>query len=216
MSNDELQKAIDDITRDNAMPVAPEANTAANEALANEMAGAAPSKGEGVALNPLADLGQAPAPAVPETPGMPPVTPVAQEAPEPAPAATPEVPVAEATPEAANVKGIEEADAKRGEEIAPVEAFSAEQAENLAISEPKAEATEENGDDLEKIGKAAMKELYPLLEQVSLSAEEKFEICIEVAGEDPKAIAGAFEAAKRIQDEKAKAEALLKIVKFKQ
>lgn len=225
MSNDELQKAIDDITRDNAMPVAPEANAAANEALANEMAGVAPSKGEGVALNPLADLGQAPAPNVPETPGMPPVGPVqaagvpvegAQggEAQSVAPEAA-EAPVAETVQETASVQGIEEADAKRGEEIAPVEALSEEQAENLVIGEPKVEKAEASGEDLEKIGKAAMKELYPLLEQVSLSAEEKFEICMEVAGEEPKAISGAFEAAKRIQDEKTKAEALLRIVKFK-
>ena len=115
------------------------------------------------------------------------------------------------------MQGIEEADAQRGEALAPVEALSEEQAESLVIGESKAEKTETeaSGEDLEKIEKAAMKELYPLLEQVSLSAEEKFEICMEVAEEEPKAVVGAFEAAKRIQDEKVKAEALLRIVKFK-
>lgn len=217
MSNDELQKAIDDITRDNAMPVAPEVNAEANEALVNEITGGAtaPTKGEGLSLNPLADLGTAPAPTVPEAPGMPPVGGETQ-APttEVAPVETEET-AADGEKEA-EVKGIEEIDASRGEALAPVEAFSAEQADNLEIGgESGIEKTEVNGDDIEKIERAAMRELYPLLAQVSLSAEEKFEICMKVASDEPRAISGAFEAAKRIQNEKAKAEALLRIVKFK-
>ena len=102
MNNDELQKAIDDITNANAasaeaVPVDAATATAENEQLANEMAApAAPVTGAGVDLAPTTpevDLGTAPAPVVPEMPGMPPVgASVAAEAPvAPAVAPTPEV-----------------------------------------------------------------------------------------------------------------------------
>ncbi len=99
MSNDELQKAIDDITKDNAAASAVDA-AAENEQLANEIAQpSAPTTGAGVDLAPTApevDLGAAPAPAVPEMPGMPPVV-GAAEAPAPVevPAAEAATPVAE-------------------------------------------------------------------------------------------------------------------------
>ena len=99
MNNDELQKAIDDITNSNAAAEAAPATDAAvsaaeNEQLANEIAQpSAPTTGAGVDLAPVAsevDLGTAPAPVVPETPAMPP-------APE---AAVETAPVAEAVAEA--------------------------------------------------------------------------------------------------------------------
>ena len=93
MNNDELQKAIDDITNNNAaaQDAAPVVDAAAeNEQLANEMVQpSAPVTGAGVDLAPTApevDLGTAPAPAVPEMPAMPPAPEAAQEpaiAPEP-------------------------------------------------------------------------------------------------------------------------------------
>ena len=53
MNNDELQKAIDDITKETA-PAPAEPVAAETEALANEIAGAtAPTTGEGVALAPV-------------------------------------------------------------------------------------------------------------------------------------------------------------------
>ena len=65
---------------------------------------------------------------------------------------------------------------------------------------------------MEKIEKEALKELYPLLNKVSLPAEEKFDICMKVAEEDKEAIAGAFDATKEFVDETKKAEALVKIL----
>ena len=103
MNNDELQKAIDDITKDNAPAEAAPAvdATAENEQLANEVAGqTAPVTGAGVDLAPTAvpevDLGAAPAPEIPAEPSMPPmpeapVAPVAEEAPVAAPEVAPVV-----------------------------------------------------------------------------------------------------------------------------
>lgn len=84
MNNDELQKAIDDITNNNAAAEATPAvdAVAENEQLANELARpAAPVNGAGVDLVPATpnaampevEIAAAPAPVVPEMPGMPPV-----------------------------------------------------------------------------------------------------------------------------------------------
>ena len=116
MNNDELQKAIDDITNANAAPaeaapaVDAAAATAENEQLANEMAApAAPVTGAGVDLAPAApevDLGTAPAPAVPEEPAMPPVEAATEAAPAMeapvVPEAAPEVTVAPADDDTLN------------------------------------------------------------------------------------------------------------------
>lgn len=92
MSNDELQKAIDDITNNNVMAgAAPTANAAAeNEQLANELAGEAPAAAGVAEFAPA----PAPMPEVPTEPAMPPMpetVPVNAAAPEMA-----EAPVASA------------------------------------------------------------------------------------------------------------------------
>lgn len=74
MNNDELQKAIDDITRDNTAPVAPVADVPAeNEKLADELTQQMASVAPQEAAAPEVDLGAAPAPEIPDAPGMPPV-----------------------------------------------------------------------------------------------------------------------------------------------
>lgn len=195
MNNDELQKAIDDITRDSVAPAPAESDAADNEALADEMA-AAPVKGEGVTLQPTAEapaaapapapapapepvvasevnMPVAPAPVVPDTPAMPPAMPEAPVAPRPV--------VAEETVAAAEV-------------VAPAPA-------------------EINGSvDLAGVEKEALKELYPLLDKVQMDPQEKFEICMKVAQDEKSAVSGALEAAKQIADEATKAEALLEII----
>ena len=188
MNNDELQKAIDDITRDSAAPAPAETAPAENEALANEIAGA-PATGEGLTIAP------APAPEVPEAPAMPPMpeaaavpeapaAPVPEPVAEPAPAPVPEAPVAEPAPAPAPAPEIQLAHAA------------------------------EKPTDMSDIEKEALKELYPLLDKVEMSAEEKFDICMKVAEDDATAVSGALQAAKGITDEVAKANALLKIVDF--
>lgn len=82
MSNDELQKAIDDITNNNVAAGADAAvNMAAeNEQLANELAGAAPVAAEAAEFAPA----PAPMPEVPAEPAMPPMSgAVAADAPAP-------------------------------------------------------------------------------------------------------------------------------------
>ena len=76
MNNDELQKAIDDITKE-APAASTEATPVDAEALANEMVATTGGAREGVTLNPTGAAPVAPAPTVPEVPAMPPVEPVA-------------------------------------------------------------------------------------------------------------------------------------------
>ncbi len=110
MNNDELQKAIDDITKDNA-PVADVAPAADKDQLVNEIVDhasepidekpAAPSV-------PEVDLGAAPAPVIPTEPAMPPMPPM-PEAAEPAPAPEPVAPAPVAEAPADNNATLEEA-----------------------------------------------------------------------------------------------------------
>ncbi|MBQ8996577.1 hypothetical protein IJ095_00915 [Candidatus Saccharibacteria bacterium] len=182
MNNDELQKAIDDITKETA-PAPAEPVAAETEALANEIAGAtAPTTGEGVALAPVAeaapaaeapavDIPAAPAPAVPETPAMPPVA---------------EAPAAEPAP---------------AEPVAPAPA-------PVVATEPEAAAT-----GMDDIKKEALKELYPLLDKTDMTAEEKYDICMEMQSE-PDAIRNALGYAKQFTDMGKKVDALLKIYRM--
>jgi len=197
MNNDELQKAIDDITKETA---APTENVAAEaEALANEIAGVtvpsgAPTTGEGVALNPTGaaapaiEIPAAPAPEVPEAPAMPPKA---------------AAPVPEAQPSVA----------------APVEAPAAPVAEKPKMEvpetpamEPEPAASEVTG-EMADIKKEALKELYPLLDKTDMTAEEKYEICMEMQSE-PDAMRRALDYAKKFEDTDKKVDALLKIYRM--
>ena len=190
MNNDELQKAIDDITK-NDVGGGTE-GTSENEALVDEMVKGMPTTGEAPALTPVGEQAEvvepqpeAPELKIPEVGAMPPTSGEETAAVEAAPVApevsttVPEAPIT--NPAAA--------------EVNMPETFSAPEAA-----------------DLEKVEKEALKELYPLLSVVSLPADEKFEICMRVFETDKTAISGALDAAKQISDEKKKAEALLKII----
>ncbi len=199
MNNDELQKAIDDITKENA-PVAeaaPAVDTVAeNEQLANELAGATAPVAPALEAP---DFEAAPAPAVPETPGMPPMpeTPVASAPEAPAEASAPE-PVAEAAPASAPAPEPEPV-----AEAAPAVKPEIQLGNTEMIGETPAAPA---GDTLHE----AMRELYPLLDRVSMTNEEKFDICMQV--EDAQAVAKALEYAKQFTDETQKANALLEII----
>jgi len=149
MNNDELQKAIDDITNNNAAAEAAPAvdATAENEQLASELAGAAATEAAAPAEFAPAP---APAPEVPAEPGMPPVA-AAEVAPEMAEAVAPAV------------------------EAAPVAEEVAAAPEIKLGNAPAAEAPASDNATLEE----AYKELYPLLDKVELPVEEKFEITLK-------------------------------------
>ena len=109
MNNDELQRAIDDITKDNAPAEAAPAvgSVAENEQLANELDQTVAPATANTPETP--DFGVAPAPAIPDAPGMPPVemsevaAPVVEAPAAPAaPVAEAAEPVAEAAPAADN------------------------------------------------------------------------------------------------------------------
>ena len=159
MNNDELQKAIDDITNNNAAAeAAPAADaTAENEQLASELAGAAPATPEA----PAAGFAPAPAPApeVPAEPGMPPVAGEAV-APEMAEAVAP---AAEAAPAVEEETAVQE----------------------IKLSAPAAEAAPVVSDD--DTLNEAYKALYPLLDKVEMPVEEKFDITMKF-GEPAKAL----------------------------
>ena len=112
MNNDELQRAIDDITKDNApaetMPTV--GSAAENEQLANELDQTVAPTTEANIATETPDFGVAPAPVIPEAPGMPPVETVEAAAP------TVEAPVAPAAPV------IETAEPEQVAEAAPATA----------------------------------------------------------------------------------------------
>ena len=72
------------------------------------------------------------------------------------------------------------------------------------------------GGDLAKVRESALQELIPLMDKVDITASEKFDIYSEVieSTHDKSIIEKAFEAARGIEDEKVKAESLLKLVKM--
>lgn len=194
MNNDELQKAIDDITKEATAPAA-EPTAVDNEALANEIAQVTAPAAEPVvpadgataaevAANVAATAAAsfeapAPAPAVPETPSMPPATdnPIAPTV------AAPEPALAAAEP-----------------------AVEPKQEEAPAVAE-------EVNTDMDEIRKEALKELYPLLDKTDMTVEEKYDICIGMKDEKD-AIKNALRYAKEFTDVDKKVDALLKIYRM--
>ena len=72
------------------------------------------------------------------------------------------------------------------------------------------------GGDLAKVRESALQELVPLMDKVDITSQEKFDIYTEVIEntKDKSIVEKAFEAAKSIEDEKVKAESLLKLVQM--
>ncbi len=195
MTNDELQRAIDDITTSDggmAAPVTPVMSGDANEEneqLAGEFGGATAAPAMTPAEAVAAELNDQPvtSPVMPadSIAAEPVVENIVDEAPvvaEVAPAVTPEV-----VPEEASAPAFE------------------------------MPATEEvKGDvDLEEVKKNALRELYPLLKNMNINPEQAFAICKEVAEMGEKgAFQEAFEAARKISDDAKRAEALFSIVEM--
>ena len=203
-SNDnELQKAIDDITK----------------SAANESADDAVSELEAKIQN---QLGTPPAPAMPE--GMP-TMPVAEPAPVvPAAETQPvvEAPVANIAPQVEEVP--QAAPAVGGPVLTPSADFTVPVQEvpatvenpSVGIGQPVEQPVVSSvGGDLASIKEAMMRDLFPLMDKVQVEPEQKYEIFKEMieTTNDKSMIAGAYEAAKGLTDETAKAEALLYLIK---
>ena len=108
--------------------------------------------------------------------------------------------------------------APAAEPTAPASAPAAEAVAEpapVASAEPAAPVSEMGG-DLAKVRESALQELVPLMDKVDITANEKFDIYSEVieSTHDKSIVEKALEAAKAIDDEKAKAENLLKLVKM--
>lgn len=98
------------------------------------------------------------------------------------------------------------------EEPVAVETPAAPVLEPLSVS---AEATTQGSAELDSIKSQALTELRPLIGQVELPAEERFDAYLMLlrSTDDPSLVAPAHSAAQEIADEKRKAEALLEIIK---
>lgn len=129
--------------------------------------------------------------------GVPPVPPTAG-------AGVPEMPGATA-PEAAPEAGASD--------VAPIPGVSAPSAPVQTAAEAQPASA---GGDLAKVRESALQELVPLMDKVNISSQEKFDIYTEVIEntKDKSIVEKAFEAARSIEDEKAKAESLLKLVQM--
>lgn len=85
------------------------------------------------------------------------------------------------------------------------------------VAGPAAEAKPASaGGDLAKVRESALQELVPLMDKVDITSQEKFDIYAEVieSTKDKSIVEKAFEAARSIDDEKVKAESLLKLVQM--
>lgn len=87
----------------------------------------------------------------------------------------------------------------------------------LEVAAPKEEAVVEApvaGVDVVKIRKSAMKELLPLIDRIEMDAKKRFELCRKMYEtlKDKAVLAQALNAAKKIDDDKERAEALYFLV----
>lgn len=228
MSNDELQRAIDDITSGGAstpvMP-APASNGVVdeNEELVNEFGGVAPTKpAMSVAEQVAAELGETPTSAVPIV--EPAGSSVSDEPSVPAEPVAPIEPVAlgvdqavensinePVVPEMPAAPDMSEEGSMMADSAAPETPEVSEVPEELKMEEPVTA-----GDvDLEEVKRNALRELYPLLKNMNINPEQAYDICKQVAEMGEKgAIAEALEAAKKISDDQTRANALLEIVEM--
>lgn len=203
MSNDELQKAIDDITSSEAQ-AADTANAGApTVSPSDEMGGVSDLNMPEVPAEPVAvpDGALADAPSF-ELPTEPPVaietTPV-------------EAPVTdEATSAEAPVQPVEPVTPPVTPEAISPEPVKAES----EIKMPKLSEDGPKDPELEEVENSALKELYPLLAKMNVNAREKFDICMKVivkTGEKG-ATQAALSAAKEISDETERGECLINLV----
>ena len=221
MSNDELQKAIDDITSGDNGTVAPVASSddTATVSLPEEM-GLGQQGEEKIAENSFEmPAFSAPAAAAPDLSGL--EQAMASEKPEEKTGAesvavpnfeVPSIPSADTLPKEPEIAAPEVTVPTE----APAEAPADFGADTVASEVKMPELSETGPEDpqLKEVETAALLELYPLLEKMNVNAREKFDICmkvIEKTGEKG-ASAAALSAAKEIADETEKGECLVKLV----
>ncbi len=96
----------------------------------------------------------------------------------------------------------------------PVTTPVSDTSESTAVNVETPTATAPDSDDLLEIKQDALHELSPLIDQLEQSPEEKFRTTMMLiqASDDHSLIKAAYEAAKQITDEKARAQALLDVV----
>ena len=201
MSNDELQKAIDDITGggSSSEPKAPDLGDITNATSGVELGGEAAAPIESTLTgggDAKIDLGTAPTPEVPSEFSMPTIGGEGEK-----------------TGGAELGNSPTSAPEAQGGVLGADLGSTAGSVENSVSGALKAEIS---GDDVEKVKDDAKVELYPLLDKVNLDAKRKFEICVEVVEKigDKGALSAALQAAKEIADPTEKANALLKIIEL--
>ena len=155
--------------------------------------------------------------------GVPPVPPTVGDGvpPMPVPGAAPEVPTPEVAPAPAPApeinQGIAPQPAPVAEAVAATETpIAAPEATSIVPDVQPASVETTMGGDLAKVKESALQELVPLMDKIDIPATEKFDIYREVieSTKDKSIVEKAFEAAKAIEDEKTKAESLLKLVQI--
>ena len=221
--DNELQRAIDEITR----KAAPANGGAMSGAGANpaSMAGAASTVGAAGAM------GAGPKPVVPPVPPIP-AAPAASPAPVAPAAMKPEAPVKpemklgmkpEAREKVAPVKS-----APVPPSISSIVANAQPMRKPMKDGERKAEMRgngrpmegamnrEKNrgGAETASVKEAALKELFPIMDRIEVSPEKRFELYREIMEvmKDKVVVKPAYEAAKAIKNDKARADALLYVI----
>lgn len=230
MSNDELQKAIDDITNSGAADVA--GGETAGEAAVNldAMVGNAMPEVPEVPEMPTMPMPETAAPAMSMPEVAMPVAPAPEMPAVPAPevaqmATTPEMStmtVAPEIPAPETPAPVETPEVPKMTEVAPEMPAAPEMPKmpempvvEAAPEMPKIETEEkEVGGELEEIKKDALLELYPLLDKMKVNSKQKFDICMKVVNKtgEKKALGGAMKAAKEMSDPDEKGAALMQII----
>lgn len=109
--------------------------------------------------------------------------------------------------------GVPEMPTSASSDVAPIPTIEPVAGPAAAEVKPASSAT---GGDLAKVRESALQELVPLMDKVDITSQEKFDIYAEVieSTKDKSIVEKAFEAARAIEDEKGKAESLLKLVQM--
>lgn len=201
-TENELQKAIDDIARS----ASSEAGVSALDAKVQDQLGVPSAPVVEAAAPEVPEI-----PVVPEAPVMPEVQPVAEAPVVEAPVAPNEpIEIDESTLPKIEIK--EDAPAEAPTEETPA-TETVENTEAMPAENAPAETVASAG-DFEEVKAAALKELYPLLEKISVNNEQKCKIYRDAyeATKDEAIIPKLYEAIQKIEDEQARAEQLLYVV----
>lgn len=213
--DNELQRAIDEITR--------KAAPANGGAMSGAGANPAPMTGAASTAEAAGAMGAGPKPVVPPVPPIP-----AAPAASPAPAAPAAMkPAAPAKPEAREkIAPVKSAPVPPS--ISSIVANAQPMRKPMKDGERKAEMRE-NGRPMEgvmnreknrggaetaSVKEAALKELFPIMDRIEVSPEKRFELYREIMEvmKDRVVVKPAYEAAKAIKNDKARADALLYVI----